>query len=96
MTETVTIKDEREVREFGMFAMSLEWYHADCCDGPSISSTGLRTIWTRSPAHYWATSALNPKRVDPEDKPDFSIGRAGHHLLLLGRKGFDEEFVVRA
>ena len=95
MIETVTIKDGEKVRATGMFAMSLDWYHADCCEGPSISSTGLRTMWSRSPAHYWATSPLNPKRIDPEDKPVFNIGRACHHLLLLGRKGFDQEFVVR-
>src|SRR5690606_40911224 len=33
--------------------------------------------------------------VCSSDLPHFNIGRAAHHLLYLGRKGFDAEFVVR-
>src|SRR5687767_976932 len=29
------------------------------------------------------------------ERPHFSLGRAAHHLLFLGRKGFDKEFAVR-
>lgn len=75
--------------------MSMAAYHGDVCSGPSISSSGLRTIWSQSPAHYWYDSPYNPNRPEPKDRPHFSIGKAAHHLLYLGRKGFDAEFVVR-
>lgn len=70
-------------------------YHARLTTTPSVSSSGLRTIWSQSPAHYYDASYLNPNRPAPEERPHFSVGRAAHHLLLLGRRGFDEEFVIR-
>lgn len=79
----------------GVWDMPIERYHEQCCDGPSISSSGLRTIWSESPAHYWCHSPMNPERVEPEDKPQFVLGRLAHRLLLEGRAGFDEEYVVR-
>jgi hypothetical protein len=93
----------------GVYALSMAEYHGDLCFGPSISSSGLRTIWSQSPAHYFHASPYNPagfvlQVVDgvevmvPKDQPErphFSIGKAAHHLLYLGRKGFDAEFVIR-
>jgi len=75
--------------------MSMADYHGQPCDGPSISSSGLRTIWSQSPAHYYLTSPLNPNREEEDERPHFTLGRAAHHLLLQGRKGFDEEYVTR-
>lgn len=61
-----------------------ERYHAEeICDGPSISSTGLKTIENESAFHYWYDSPLNPKRPDREQKPHFNIGKGVHDLLLL-------------
>lgn len=79
----------------GVYALSMAEYHSDICDSPSISSSGLRTIWSQSPAHYHYDSPYNPNRPEPKDRPHFSIGKAAHHLLYLGRTGFDAEFVVR-
>lgn len=79
----------------GVYALSMAEYHGDLCVSPSISSSGLRTIWGQSPAHYWYDSPYNPNRPKPKERPHFSIGKAAHHLLYLGRKGFDAEFVVR-
>jgi hypothetical protein len=80
----------------GVYDLGMARYHSDCCAGPSISNSGLKTLWDDSPAHYWATSYLNPRRVEePEERPHFSLGRAAHHLLFLGRKGFEDEFAVR-
>lgn len=76
--------------------MPMSVYHSPCCDGPCISSSGLRTVWGQSPAHYWADSYHNPDRPEPEDdRPHFALGKAAHHLLLQGRKGFDAEYAVR-
>lgn len=73
----------------------LPLYHQQLTVTPSISSSGQRTIWDKSAAEYFDTSYLNPDRPDEPERAHFSVGRAAHHLLLLGRKGFDEEFVVR-
>lgn len=75
--------------------VDMAFYHGQLTTTPSVSSSGLRTIWSKSPAHYFDTSYLNPNRPEESDRAHFSLGRAAHHLLLLGRKGFDEEFVVR-
>lgn len=79
----------------GVYDLTMERYHGDVCAAPSISSSGLRTIWAQSPAHYFWTSPYNPNPPEREDRPHFSLGRAAHHLLFLGRKGFDDEFVTR-
>ena len=69
-------------------------YHGDLCAGPSVSSSGLRTIFTQSPAHYFVTSYLNPDREEEEDKEAFVLGRAAHHLLL-GEDDFSTSFIMR-
>lgn len=75
-------------------AIPMADYHGDLCVGPSISSSGLRTIFTESPAHYFDKSYLNPDREDEEDKEAFVLGRAAHHLLL-GEDDFSTQFIVR-
>lgn len=72
----------------------MEFYHGDLCVGPSVSSSGLRTLFTQSPAHYFDTSYLNPDREEDEDKEAFVLGRAAHHLLL-GEDDFSTLFIVR-
>lgn len=79
----------------GVWSLPIDAYHSDICDAPSVSSSGLRTIWNESPAHYFYTSPYNPDPPEKDDRPHFALGRAAHHLLFLGRKGFDEEFVTR-
>lgn len=109
LAEPAIIKDGTKIERPGVYAMTMDWYHADCCVTPSISSSGLRTIWSQSPAHFFLNSVYNPNawewrvidgievyvRKEDTDRPHFSLGRAAHHLLFLGRKGFDREFVVR-
>lgn len=75
-------------------AIPMSEYHGDLCVGPSISSSGLRTLFTESPAHYFDKSYLNPDREDEEDKEAFVLGRAAHHLLL-GEDDFSTQFTVR-
>lgn len=74
--------------------LSLEAYHnPDICDGPSISSSGLRDINPDrgSPAHFYAQWAGNPDAV-PRDSAAFVLGRAAHHLML-GQDFFARLFV---
>jgi hypothetical protein len=63
--------------------LTLEHYHSrDVCDGVSISSSGLRTIFSESPAHYWVSSVYNKDRIEEEPSREMIIGRAMHHLML--------------
>lgn len=84
------------IREAGIYRMPLARYHDQCCDGPSVSSSGLRKIFSPdfSPAHFWLESSLNPNRVEPAETEAMTLGRAAHHLLL-GEPEFDKHFVVR-
>jgi hypothetical protein len=91
----IKLKPGAKITRNGVYDLTMAEYHDQPCDGPSISSSGLRTIWSRSPAHYFEESSLNPAPKEPEERPHFSLGRAAHHLLLQGRKGFDAEFAVR-
>ena len=73
--------------------LPIDVYHSDACDGPSISSSGLRTIDIKSPAHYWDSSYLNPNRRPAAHRDSFTFGRAAH-MLLLGEEGFARTFAV--
>lgn len=84
-----------KIKDPGVYALPIEVYHGQPTVGPSISSSGLRTIWAQSPAHYYVDSALNPKRVVKEDRPAFAVGRLAHKLLLEGSDGLADEFVTR-
>lgn len=78
----------------GRYRVPLDYYHSDCCAGPSISSSGLRTIFMKSPAHYWCESYLNPAREERDETEALILGRAAHHLLL-GEDEFSTLFIAR-
>lgn len=70
-------------------------YHGpNLCDAPSISSSGLRSIFSKSPMEYWVESPYNPNKIDVADKAEFTLGRATHHLAL-GETGFPQQFAIR-
>lgn len=69
-------------------------YLGNTCPGPSISRSGLWEIETRSPAHYWAHSYLNPNRVQDEDTDALRIG-AAVHTLILEPDEWHERYLVR-
>ena len=75
-------------------ALPMERYHGDICVGPSISSSGLRTIFLESPAHYYVDSYLNQDRIGQKDTEAFVLGRAAHHLLL-SQDAFSTLFIMR-
>lgn len=73
----------------------MEFYHsAKACIEPSISSSGLRTIFTQSPKHYWVHSPYNPKAIEREETDALIRGRAAHHLLF-GQADFKKLFAVK-
>lgn len=73
--------------------LPIDVYHADCCDGPSLSSSGIRTIISECPAKFWATSYLNPKRFPEKASGALDFGRAAHSLAL-GEPEFARHFAV--
>jgi hypothetical protein len=107
--EARKIAPDALITEPGVYDLTMDRYHGQPTDGPSVSSSGLRTIWNDSPAHFWAKSRMNPdnwedvevdgvmvhRLKDQDERPHFSLGRAAHHLLFLGKAGFSEEYVVR-
>lgn len=85
--------DGEKIGKQGMYAgLPIDLYHSNICEGPSVSSSGLRKIFSESPKHYWHSSYMNPD-YDPGVESDaLIIGRAVHHLLL-GEPGFAAAFV---
>jgi hypothetical protein len=82
------------VGEPGAYRMPLDYYHTQAvCPGPSISSSGLRSIAMESPWHFWAQSELNPARYPDKAPNDGMILGKAAHCLLLGDEVFDEAFV---
>jgi hypothetical protein len=62
--------------------------------GPSLSSSGAKTLLNKSPFHFWFDSPLNPNRPPESDKPHFAVGRAAHDIILLPDRWEDEYFVT--
>lgn len=68
----------------GVYEVPFADYHGkEICDGPSISSSGLRTL-AKCPAKYWYNSNLNPSRPPESNASHFSLGKAAHDLILDG------------
>ena len=90
---SVMIEDGQVIDQDGSYRMSMEWYHSQCCDGPSVSSSGLRKIYHSSPADFWAFADLNDRRFPSPSKDAFTYGRAAHSLVL-GDEDFHANFAV--
>ena len=95
---TLTVKrwDGKPISEPGVYSHipMIAYHSADICAGPSISSSGLRTIFAKYPMAYWIESPLNPRRIEPDEKEAFVLGRAAHHLAL-GEDSFSKFYVAR-
>lgn len=76
----------------GAYDLPMDLYHGDCCDGPSLSSSGVKAL-LGSPALYWRSSPLNPDRQEDESTKAFDLGRAAH-LMLLEPEAAKEGIVV--
>lgn len=75
----------------------LSVYHSDrITKEPSVSSSGLRTLWSKSAKHFYASWPFNPARDDDDEEESkaFVLGRAAHHLFL-GEDHFGLEFILR-
>jgi hypothetical protein len=83
-----------KISEPGIYDISLEKYHSDCCDAPSISGSGMHTLLEQNPQAYWWSSYLNPNREEIKPSRAMLLGSAAHHLLL-GQEKFSEQYVLR-
>ena len=71
----------------------IEVYHGPgICDGLAVSSSNLRTCWTKSPAHMFAEWAENPNRKEKEMTEAMLVGACAH-FLLLGEDGFRTKYI---
>ena len=88
--------DSQPITKPGMYSgIPIEIYHAaKICDGPSISSSGLRTIFNESPAHFFSEWRGNPNCIERTGARHFIVGRAVHHLLL-GEPFFAKLFAIQ-
>jgi hypothetical protein len=74
--------------------IGIDTYHrGDICSGPSVSSSGLRTLFGKSPAHFYDAWPGNPNFVERADTAAFILGRAAHHLFL-GEDYFSKLFAA--
>lgn len=77
----------------GVYDVSANDYHrTEICVGPSISSSGLRTV-ADCPAKYWFNSPLNPNRPPESSASHFNLGKAAHDLILDG-SGWPDRYHV--
>ena len=82
------------ISEPGAYAnVPMGFYHGQPCVGPSISSSQLRTIFSKSLKHYWDQSPLNPDRESFKDTDATILGRGAHHLLM-GESDFSKFFAI--
>ena len=91
--------DNKPVSRPGMYSKipldGSKGYHTQfVCEGPSVSSSGLRTLFSESPKHFYATWSGNPQRKERKDARHFILGRAVHHLIL-GEPYFAKLFCVQ-
>jgi hypothetical protein len=88
--------DGKKITKPGLYAgVPIGLYHsAQICDGDSVSSSGLRKLFSESPADFYDEWAGNPNRAPDEDKTHFAIGRAVHHLML-GEPFFSKLFCIQ-
>lgn len=76
--------------------IAIEDYHSnvDLCPAPSLSSSGIKTLLDKSPAHFWFNSPLNPERPAEIQKPHLNLGKAIHDALLLPERWSTEFYHV--
>lgn len=78
----------------GIYDLPMDDYHGDCCIGPSVSSSVIRKILSKSPAHAWATSPFNPKRIEEDSTAAFSFGKAIADWLAYGELSDDKYLIL--
>lgn len=89
-----TLAPGEKIREPGVWDIPSDVYHGQPCDGPSVSSSGLRTLVSKSPKHFFAGWSGNRDRKEEKESEALILGRCAH-ALLLDQADFDANFVRR-
>ncbi|KRQ99248.1 PD-(D/E)XK nuclease-like domain-containing protein [Bradyrhizobium valentinum] len=71
-----------------------DYHRADICDGVSVSSSMLRGIDEKSPAHFFARAAFNPNRIIQKETDAYRLGRL-LHLLIEGVPFNESRYIIR-
>jgi hypothetical protein len=90
----VTRWNGRPIARPGWYSgIPIERYHsAGMCVGKAVSSSDLRTCWSKSPAHAFAVWCENPKGEPRKISHAMLVGATAHHLLL-GEDSFRTKYV---
>ena len=72
----------------------IDTYHEQLTTAPSVSKSGLWTVFDESCEDFYSTSYLNPAPLEDPETANFILGRAAHHLFL-GEADFAKHFVLR-
>jgi hypothetical protein len=93
---TIIPWDGQPISKPGWYSgIPIERYHsAGMCDGPAVSSTNLRTCWSKSPKHMFAQWCENPKAEPKKSTRPMILGQAAHHLFL-GEDDFGQKFIAQ-
>lgn len=96
MLDIITIADGEIITKPGLYRMSLEWYHnvKVCGDEPCFSSSGLRTVFSKSAHAFWKTSDLNPNRYPKKESAASLVLGSATHCLVLGDEVYDEQYIT--
>jgi len=92
--EIRTLADGEKITEPGFYSISLDQHHSQPCDGPSVTSGGLRKLFLESPADVWAFSRLNPNRYPQPDSTALRLGRAMAAFVEGGMDAVAQEYLV--
>ena len=88
--------DGKPISKPGLYAkVPMAAYHGGrLCISPSITKTGLWTIFNESEADFYDSWPINPDYAPKEESEALILGRAAHHLWL-GQPHFAAEYAVR-
>jgi hypothetical protein len=90
----VTKWDGKPISKPGWYSgIPIEKYHsAGICKGLAVSSSNLRTCWSKSPAHMFSQWCENPKAEVRVPSNAMLRGAVSHHLLL-GEDNFRLKYI---
>lgn len=73
----------------GIYDISAEEYHADCCLEPSLSASVIHILLSQSPRHAWYSHVRLNSEFVAEERDNFDRGTAAHAYLLEGNASLE-------
>lgn len=88
------IGPDEKITENGFYRLPMERHHNQPCDGPSVTSSVLRTMELATPADVWAFHALNENRYERPQTDALRMGRAMASFIEGGPEELENHFHV--